>query len=392
MLKKQWTVLVYMGLDDEDDAPMATAAFADLEEMRAVGSSDHINVAVQMDTRLFPPVRFLVMPSGSLDTTQSRGLGLRRESNAGHPGTLSSFLEYALDKLPARRYLLILWGHGLGVGFSVEDVSPALADVVYDGGDALTVPELGGALRRFTRVNGRPLDLLGFDACYMSATEVSYEYRGLVDFMIASQMTIPFQGWPYGKILAFLRRHPRRTPESLAKGIVRAVVDSYAGDKSATVTQTALCPAAADEVGSATARLVEALNRTIDRAQRDAPERRRILRVFAQAKYVQARQFLDFADLCRLLADTARDPTVSKAARAAVKVLTRRSRGLVLEHRRKGPETQRLNGASIYVRWLKARGRDQNVNLKPKEYGKLEFAQTTGWLRVNDRLGRLRNH
>ena len=380
MIPKDWTVLVYMGVDDDDDAELAAAAFEDLKEMRAVGSNDRINIAVQMDLHLFQPIRFLVRPDGTLDVNQRRGLGLRRESSAGRPGTLLGFLKWAITTAPARHYLLILWGHGLGVGFSVE-IERTQADVVFDADDGLTIAELAGVLRRFHEINGQPLDLLGFDACYMAAAEVALEYSGLVRLIVGSQVTLPFNGWPYDSVLRFLLSHPRVKPESLAKAIDRAVVLSYPATR--TVTQSALRPDGADAVARAVRRLVTSL----ERAGRSKTEGRAIRRAFAGAKYLGARQFLDLKDLCQRLAKTCRDPETKASARAAAATLVRKSSGLVFDHRTRG-RARGLNGASVYVNWVRAKRGEQKVNLNLANYRRLQFVRSTGWQRFNDQFKR----
>jgi hypothetical protein len=379
MPNKDWTVLVYMGADDSDDAELVSAAFKDLEEMRRVGSSDRVNVAVQMDLNLFAPVRFLIRPDGTLDVTRSRGLGLRRESSTGRPGALSNFLTWATQCAPATRYLLILWGHGLGVGLSVE-IEQTNADVLFDADDALTIPELAGVLRRFRRINGAPLDILGFDACYMSTAEVAREADGLVELMIGSQITLPFQGWPYEPILKHLRAHPKAGPEKLAKVITRTVVGAY--PTKATVTQTALRPAGAKAVTSAVQTLVKAL----DTGRGDKQEARRIKIAFDGAKYLGPRQFLDLMDLCHRLRTICRDPAVRTAARATATTLNQKPNGLIFAHNTRGKRAAGLNGASIYVSWVTAKNGEEKVNLDLNDYNSLRFVRATGWQLFNDRF------
>ncbi len=381
--RRKWTVLVYMGADDDHDATMVRSAFTDIEEMRNVGSSDHINVAVQMDLRLFQPVRFLIRPDGTLDDRKQQDLGVLRESSTGRPRTLEKFLKWGRTTVPAEHYLLILWGHGLGVGFTVEEAD-SLADVVYDAEDGLTVRELAAVLRRFRGANrGRPLDVLGFDACYMSTIEMAYEYRDIVQLIVGSQIVIPFEGWPYERVLRSLRAHPRTTPEGLASKLVHAFLESY--PRRTTVTQTAFRPSAAGAVKLA----IDGLAAALERATRNRSEVAKIRQAFRGAKFVDARQFVDLRDLCRRLSMINRDPQVQKAARTIANLLRKGPRGLIAAHGTKGPRAERLNGASVYVRWLKARRPDYNVRLELKEYRRLQFVRETGWQDFNDRLPRL---
>jgi hypothetical protein len=383
--RKKWTVLVYMGADDDNDAAMVRSAFTDVEEMRTVRSSDHLNIAVQLDLHLFKPVRFRVNHDGTLDT-KTAGLGVLRESSTGRPNTLYKFLTWARTNAPAQRYMLILWGHGLGVGHSVEEASPRnLADVVFDADDGLSIRELGGVLRRFRDDNaGRPIDVLGFDACYMSCAEIGSEYRGLANFIAGSQVVIPYEGWPYEPVLKLLRRRPQSQPEQIVKHLVQSFIRSYPNSKN--VTQTALRPADAATLQPALRTLVTSLDAAID-DKRDAAA---IHRAFKAAKYVDARQFLDLKDLCRCLRKTVRHKDVRAAAKTTAGMLKKGS--FVVEHRRKGRETERLHGVSVYVKWLRAKakpgGTDFDVKLHSGDYKKLQLVDQTGWQDFHDRFAR----
>ncbi len=141
-MPKDWTVIVYMGADDPDDAELVASAFQDLEEMRKAGSSPRINIAVQMDLPLFSPVRFLINEDGTMATDRGRKLGRLRESSTGRGRTLSAFLEWARNVVPAGHYLLVLWGHGLGVGFEVKETS-SNADVTVRRGRRADDPGVG---------------------------------------------------------------------------------------------------------------------------------------------------------------------------------------------------------------------------------------------------------
>ena len=284
--------------------------------------------------------------------------------------------------------MLILWGHGLGVGHSVKEASPtSLADVVFDADDGLSIRELGGVLRRFRDDNGgRPIDVLGFDACYMSSAEIGSEYEGLATFIAGSQIVIPYEGWPYEPVLKLLRRRPRSKPERVVKDLVRSVIRSYSNGK--TVTQTALRPAEAASLQGALRNLVTSLDAAIN-DERDAVA---IHRAFKAAKYVDARQFLDLKDLCRCLRRTVRKRDVRAAAKATEGTLRKGLGKFVVEHRRKGRDTKRLNGVSMYVKWLKAEakpgGTDFNVKLHSNDYKKLQLVDQTGWQDFHDRFAR----
>ena len=113
---------------------------------------------------------------------------------------------------PAKRYLLVLWGHAYGLGFG------------RDHKDSLTLRELSKALKPFRR-----LDLLGANACAMSYAEAAFELQESAKYLVASQITMPMAGWPYEEILKEITRKPDITGENLGRAVIRHFMKSLEG-------------------------------------------------------------------------------------------------------------------------------------------------------------------
>jgi hypothetical protein len=367
------------GRDDPDDKDLAAAAFQNIKQMQDAGSSGTVRIAVQIDLRLFPPVRFVIGDDGTLEDIQRR-----RETSTGQPKTLTSFLKWAERKFHAERYLLVLWGHGTGVGFELEDPA-SLGDVVFDADDGLEVRELADVLQGFKRRQGRPVDVLGFDACYMASIEVVYELRALADRLVGTQTSLPVAGWPYTRLLKSLKANPRQSTQRLVAAITQEVAASF--QRPANITQTALAPGqAADGVRAAFQGLVKALRAL----PRKGSERRAVRRALTGTSFLEARQFVDLLDLCRRVHKAAHDPSIRGAAAEVIEALTRPPH-LITSHRRKGRGTKRLNGVSIYLSSVRATKKGQeNVDAKIDRYRRLSFVKTTGWQRFVDTLSRKR--
>ena len=108
----------------------------------------------------------------------------------GDPQTLSDFLQYSVDNYPSDSYGLVLWDHGGGpmVGFGV--------DQRYKG-DTLSLLELRQGMENSPFNRGQMLEWIGFDACLMSSVEVAHIAAKHANYMIASQETLPGEGWSY---------------------------------------------------------------------------------------------------------------------------------------------------------------------------------------------------
>jgi Clostripain family len=131
-------------------------------------------------------------------------------------------------------YLLVVWNHG--AGWDDTDVYTPMASLATDSrvvrrpradigrlrardalfrSTATTVAdnyaigfddhahdfldniELKRAIAAAHGAAGRKIDIIGMDACLMSMAEVAYQLRNDADYVIASEETVPLQGWPY---------------------------------------------------------------------------------------------------------------------------------------------------------------------------------------------------
>ena len=201
------------------------------------------------------------------------GKGEERENlgpdvDSGSPQTLLDFVRWAKAKAPAERYALIIWNHGSGwdpldfdelyehvksagvtpreldarsnaqIGRSLfrPTIETALtqpnarlrAIASDDGtGHSLDTLELGEVLAKAHKVLGRPLDLLGMDACLMSCLEVAYQSEKDVRAVVSSEELEPGDGWPYDKILADLRSNPAMDGAGLGRVVVKRYTESY---------------------------------------------------------------------------------------------------------------------------------------------------------------------
>ena len=207
-MAKKWTVLVYMAAQDNHD--LDAHAARDLREMeRGVSGDCHVFVQIK---RPWPqrPHRYEIKDGDSCLVN-----GIVAETNMGAGGTLESFLSWALQHDTERQYgteqyFLVLWGHAFGLGFG------------RDHGDGLSLPELHDALKTFKSTrSGKRIELLGANACAMSYAEAAFELKDVADYLVASQIAVPFAGWPYESIL-------KRLPTSAdGAALGRIVVESY---------------------------------------------------------------------------------------------------------------------------------------------------------------------
>ena len=384
--RADWTWMVYMAGDNN----LSQAGDDDLEQMRAVGSTSHLNVLTQFDNAGDQGTRrFLVGRNGESERLVDLG-----ETDSGSPETLVDFVRWAKENHPAQRYALILWNHGGGWAPSeieeIEREAPTRAASKLrrtffrsslerilavpvnqraicsdDGsGHSLDTAELGKALARIVTILGQPIDLLGMDACLMSNLEVAFEAAPHARVLVASEETEPARGWPYDTLLAALAETPSLAANELGARIVRAYVDSYAGDESASdVTQTALDLTKISDLTTPLDELASALTEEMAEAAVWLWSAQRHSASFGDGS------LRDLTQLCRGLEakGSARIQQAAAAMRAAMASGPGRA---VLAECHRGPKVEECGGLSIYLPF----GAEIS-----QYYAEVAFAQKTKW-------------
>ncbi len=219
-----WTMLVYMAADDD----LEQAAIDNIKEMAQSGSTDRVNVIVQIDraprdrngggfTRSpilnvpdFNSTKRLRVERGSLVELEDIG-----ETCTCDAAPLADFIAWGLRAFPARRTALVLWDHGgatHGFGWDVTNENRALR--IVDMGRGIGAGLAAAGRERF--------DLLGFDACLMSNLGVAYELRRYSEVFVGSEEVEPSIGWAYAPILRAMASN------ATANGLAREVVESFA--------------------------------------------------------------------------------------------------------------------------------------------------------------------
>lgn len=333
--KPQWLIMVYMVANV--DAELDVAAQRDIREMER-GVNENVEVVVQVK-RTWPdaPQRFHIAVSS--DAKERDGTGrsvlegsVRRHTNMGAAATLTDFIADTQRKHPAEHYGLVLWGHAYGLGFG------------RDHGDPLDVKELAGALEAArNKPSGTKLSLLGANACAMSYLEAAYELRECADYLVASQIGVPYAGWPYDRVLRSLESPT--SPEDLG----RRIVDFYVGrthafvrQERASMTLLSLSDASTENLPTLVSRLAEAVASYISEGP-DASDRWGVARdILMGVASGDVRPLVDVVDLCKQLKGLDQPTTdAAEALEEAVKAAIKRQ----VSH----PELSHLNGVGIYA-------------------------------------------
>lgn len=190
-----WTVMFYV----DGDNNVESYALRDMEELKATGSDEDVNIVVLLDT-LSGPADLLYVNQGSTTTLAAWG-----EVAMDDPATLTRFIGDAKTLYPAENYALVVWDHGgAWLGICWDDTSGASA--------RLTMPELRSGIANA----GVAFDTVVLNACVMAQAEVAYTLTGLCDYLVFSQMNMYALGFPYTDCMDDLKANNAMDGRTLA--------------------------------------------------------------------------------------------------------------------------------------------------------------------------------
>ncbi len=227
-----WLIMVYLDGDNNLEVDAITD-FNELEE--GIGVSGSIAVLVLFD-RIndydssngdWTGTRLYEVTSDSTSTITSNLLLDLDELNMGESSSLEFLLNYGFANYSANHYWLNLWDHGGGINGICFD------DTDYD---FLTMDEMQDAIQTSESFYGEKFDLISHDACLMNMIEVAYELKDLADYFVASEETIPLDGFDYLAILNQLTSNPTMSVTTL----IPHIIDSYSAYYTPTYTDVTL--------------------------------------------------------------------------------------------------------------------------------------------------------
>lgn len=221
--EKKWTLMIYLGADNDLDE----FSDLDLEEIKSAGESENVNIVVLVDHWNDEGSSYQVLQGNEMKVKEEL-----EEVNTGDPDTLQNFVNWAKTNYPAEKYGLVLWNHGGGFKAKEKEIYEN-KDICWDetsDGDALTISEIVEGLKN------QYVDLLGFDACLMNQVEIAYELRNNAGVLVASEETIPSEGWEYNKIINYMNDNPYADEKELSSIIIDSYVESYEDEKGITLS------------------------------------------------------------------------------------------------------------------------------------------------------------
>ena len=235
--KKAYTFIIFMAADND----LHPFAWRNLKHLEAIGSTEYVNVIVQLNIpgHYNPTRRYVVKQGKRLLVDADTSLN-NVKLNSGNPHTLIDCVAWAHKHYPADEVIIDLWNHGTGPCdpgtsrtvsatelFSLNPISNMLdldrsvgyldyinkcalkKDVLQRGicfdetfRSYMTNQDLDFALHEIcTKVLGKKIGIIGFDACLMSAVEIANIGKKYAKYMVSSEEVELAYGWPYDAVL-----------------------------------------------------------------------------------------------------------------------------------------------------------------------------------------------
>jgi hypothetical protein len=196
-----WTLAIYYNGDNDLERYWDEYS---LPALLNIPASTGLNVVVFLDRMSTQGIELIEISGGNMQVVNTYP-----EMNFGDGATFQWFLTEAATLYPSEKLVVTGSDHGYAWRYFSNDQT---------SGDKITMPELQAAIENA----GVYIDILSFDACNMGAVEVVYQVSltGLVDNIVASEETIPMDGFPYDLMFTPVANDPSKTPDELAVEMV----------------------------------------------------------------------------------------------------------------------------------------------------------------------------
>ncbi|MDD3882988.1 MAG: clostripain-related cysteine peptidase [Eubacteriales bacterium] len=284
------TVLVYMcGSDLESVDGSGTA---DIKEMmKAAG--ENVNIVIETGGAKKWHTSGISNKACQIHEVTPSGIKTVKEigkRNMADAATLSEFVSYGYANYAADNMLLVIWDHGAGPSDGV------CFDELYDD-DSLLLPEMQTALKGGIP-SGKRLSAIIFDACLMATAETVAAFDGYVDYVVASEETVPGTGLDYGSWISAYASDTAMSIESLGKVICDGIIADAESQRGESATMALIKVSEAAAVVSALSTFGDSVIEKADASFSAVSRARGSISSFGEYIGEDASDLVDIQELC----------------------------------------------------------------------------------------------
>ncbi len=392
--EREWTILYYLNGNNA----LSGQAVATMRQLEYIGTDDKIALATQV-----------ARPKGLVDKWSKDWSGVRRygvehngekltpaavigdsltswmpgkskgiasavqadlgDADMGKAETLQEFIQWGMEKYPAKRTMVVMMGPS-------EGLSGMMQDVIHDS--KMSAADLGQAFRNVKEKTGKDIDVLTFDGSATNTAEIAYELKDSVKYLVGSQGIQGGAGFPLSMVSNELKnangdhvQEPKQMVQywmlmnSMAGGTVSALDLTKMDGVKTSWDNLSTALLAANVSGE---KLNELLEKTQDFQGRSLNQ-----------AYQNSRDAIHFAELVKSDADIT-DPKVKEAAQQAIDSIN----GAIVGQANTGKYTKEAHGLSVFAPtqygFFRPDGEPVATNsVKDANYSATKFAQDTAW-------------
>lgn len=190
----------------------------DMDEMKKVGTTDKVNVVVEYGEKGKGSKRVLILKKSGFFSSGEKVYESNKNADMGDYRRVIDFVKWAKKNFPAKRYILVLWNHGLGwIDPNLQQHTAGTGvskGILFDDDtkNYTRTKEIGKILKE-----SGGADVLIFNACLMQMAEVLYEVKDYTNLVIGSEETMLAWGYDYEDFLKFLNRNPNFTYSQISE-------------------------------------------------------------------------------------------------------------------------------------------------------------------------------
>ncbi len=245
VLDNTWTVMLHFAIDNnidyeyERDYGIVTNYINTLQTIKRNDTLNKLKILLLMDgfngNTTFKDGIYNLRGSANLRDDLVVDIA---ELNSGDIKSTKNFFDYVVKKYPAKHYFYSIFNHGggfdntnkEGTGQTCSNENPItsffsslinlLGGIAIDetsGNDTLSYYELGKIAQYFSKITGGDkIDIFFPFACLMGNTELAYELRQNVNYLLFSEEAFPADYWSY-EALSGITSDYNITPVNLGK-------------------------------------------------------------------------------------------------------------------------------------------------------------------------------
>jgi len=207
---KDWSLIIYMNGKNN----VEKFALKDVDEMEKVGTTDRVNVVVELGSKGHGSKRMLIQKKQG-GNSSSVVYSEDPTADMGDYKRAADFLKWGKTNFPARHYMFIIWNHGLGWIDPVMK-GPGQKGISFDEDTknyirTIQMPEI------FKIAGG--VDIYASNACLMQMAEVAYEIKDYAGMILGSEETMLANGYDYTMLINLFQNNPAITNEQFTSSM-----------------------------------------------------------------------------------------------------------------------------------------------------------------------------